>query len=254
MRLRRSLDGGATNFDVGWRWQPAFLARAFSSDKAWFYVSRGTKGMLFQWGVAARRPLFALQRDVTSIGRDALSGNASALWNKKDSYCLPNLIVPNDTLGLALQWPGARLAVEHHDTSNPAGVSYRSFVNSAYTAGFYTRGDALGEALGGEANTTDVRLELDLGPRLRSTSWLLGGLRYFRDDPELWAAAHPGLTPTKDQFRGAQERLDWKLGRHAGLGLGASWQRHSALLNVPGEVSNGFRWFSTLAYRWSKGL
>ena len=241
----------STNFDTGMRFQADWLARLTTSDKAWFYVSRGSKGVLLQWGVLARKPLYYLQQDVQSTLKAAARGSVSGIWNKKDSYVLPNLIVPNDTIGMLFQWSKVRLGLEHHDTSNPAGVSYRSFVSNTYPAGFYTRGDALGEALGGEANTTDLRVEVDVTPHLTSTSWVLGGLRYFREDLALWSAAHPGAAPVTDRFTGAQEALTWKLTPTATLETGASWQRHSALSYLPDNLSNGFRWYSSLGFRFA---
>jgi len=254
MEVPVSAARSSTNFDLGMRWQLDWLSRLTSTEKAWFYVSRGSKGVLIQWSHLAKKPVYYLQQDLQSVAKDVASLNFSRLWNKKDSYVLPNLIVPNDTMGFMLQWPGVRLAIEHHDTVNPAGVTYRSFIQGDYGAGYYTHGDALGEALGGEANTSDLRLEADFGPRLTTTTWVLAGLRYFRDGLDLWTAQHPALSPTPDNFIGLQQRVDWKFGPGASFNLGASWQRHSALSNVPGEVSNGFRWFAGLSYRWAKGI
>ncbi|BDU72421.1 capsule assembly Wzi family protein [Mesoterricola silvestris] len=242
----------STNFDVGMRFRADWLARATSSEKAWIYVSRGSKGVLLQWKVLARRPIHYLGKEIDGTWRSVKGLSASAVWNRKDSYVAPNLIAPNDTIGILLEWPGVRFGLEHHDTSNPPGISYRSFVNSVYPSGFYAYGDPLGEALGGEANTTVAKVELDLGSRLSSSTWVFVGIRPFRDAPELWNAAHPSLSPANDAFQGLQQDLAWKVAPAATLRAGASWTRHSAVGWVPGAAGNGFRYFAELAYRWSR--
>lgn len=242
----------STNFDTGMRFRADWLARLTTSEKAWVYVSRGSKGVLLQWRVLSRSPLHYLGKELDGSFQDLRSLSASRIWNKKDSYVVPNLIGPNDTVGILLEWPGVRFGLERHDTSNPSGISYRSFVNSTYPSGFYAFGDPLGEAMGGEANTTVAKLELDLGPRLSTSTWALAGIRPFRDSLDLWTALHPGLTPANDSFQGLQQDLAWKLDRTATLRTGASWTRHSASGWVPGAVRNGFRYFAELGFRWTR--
>jgi hypothetical protein len=242
----------STNFDIGMRFQADWLAHMTGSDKAWVYVSRGSKGILTQYKVLYHQPGVYLQKEVENNLHDADNLNLSGIWNRKDSYVVPNLIVPNDTIGILLQWPGVRFGLEHHDTTNPEGVSYRSFVNSIYTGGFYHYGDPVGEAMGGEANTSDAKLELDLGPRVSLNSWVLAGIRPFRDDPGLWDAAHPGLKPCQDNFKGLQQEVAWRMTPVASLRAGASWMNHSAVSWVPDNSGNGFRWYAELAFRWSR--
>ncbi len=242
----------STNFDMGMRFRADWLARLASSDKAWAYVSRGSKGVLLQWKLLARRPFHYLGKEVEHDLRDLGHLSPSRFWNRKDSYVAPNLIAPNDTIGILLEWPGVRLGLERHVTANHPGISYRSFVNGLYPSGFYTYGDPLGEALGGEARTTVAKLELDLGPRLSTSTWALAGVRPFRDDQDLWAADHPGLAPTSDAFHGLQQDIAWKIDRAATLRAGASWARHSAVDWVPGAWQNGFRYFAELSFRWSR--
>lgn len=242
----------STNFDVGMRFRSDWLARVTGSDRAWVYVSRGSKGVQVPWRTLVRRPFHYLGKEIDKAARDAAALKWSRVWDKKDSYVVPNLIAPNDTAGILLEWPGVRFGLEHHNTANPGVISYRSFVNSSYPSGFYTYGDPLGEALGGEANTNLARLELDLGPRLSSTSWVIAGVRPFRESPDLWSSQHPGEVPVPDAFQGIQQEFAWKVDPATTLRAGASWQRHGALASVPGATRNGFRWFAELAFRWSR--
>ena len=243
----------STNFDMGCRIRQETLAALVGADKAWFYVSRGTKGMTVNWGTFKKRPLYYAGQDISTDGRYLLQGNPGMFWNNGERYLLPNEFVPNDTVGFLFQWPGVRFGLEYQDTVNMASNSYRSFVNSAYPAGFYTQGDPLGEAMGGEAITTTARLELDLGPRMTSTTWLLTGHRPFRDNPADWSLLHPGAVPVSNRYSGLQETFRWQLERGLSVDLGGSWQHQDAGDYVQGNSGNGVRWFADLAYRWSQG-
>ena len=242
----------STNFDMGLRIQQVTLARLVGADKAWFYVSRGTKGMTINWGTFIKRPFHYLGKDISRDGHYAGEGNLGMVWNNGERYAIPNLFVPNDTIGFLFQWSGVRFGVEYQDTVNMAANSYRSFVNSAYPTGFYSQGDPLGEAMGGEAITTTARLELDLSPRLTTTTWVLAGHRPFRDDPAYWAIDHPGASAVSNRYMGLQQTLRAKLDPGITLDLGASWQHENAGQYVLGNPGDGFRWFADLAYRWSR--
>jgi len=242
----------STNFDAGLRFRSDWLARVTASEKAWFYVGRGSKGVLLQWKVLARRPFYYTGKELTGIRKDAASLRWFRIWDKKDSYYIPNLIAGNDTVGILLEWPGVRLGIEHHNTANSPDISYRSFVNSTYPSGFYTYGDPLGEAMGGEANSNFAKLELDLGPRLSTTTWLIAGVRPFRDDRDLWTALHPGLSPEADAFKQIQQDIAWKVDKATIVRAGAAWQRHDAVGWVPGAARNGFRYFAELGFRWTR--
>ncbi|MDR3671914.1 MAG: hypothetical protein P4L36_13785, partial [Holophaga sp.] len=101
-----------------------------------------------------------------------------------------------------------------------------------------------------EAVTTTAKLELDLGARLTSATWLVRGFRPFRDDPVAWGQDHPGQTPGKNRFTGLQQTLDFRASNRTTLGLGAAWQREQAVLNVAGLARNGFAWFADVTFRW----
>jgi len=132
--------------------------------------------------VLVHKPLYWIGKDLGRDGRYALQHDYHQAWYDVDNKVVPNLIAPDDTFGLLFQWPGLRLGIERRSTANSPSVSYRSFVNNIYNTGFYRDGDPLGEALGGEADFTTLRLECDFTSRLSGTFWLIRGYRPFRDD------------------------------------------------------------------------
>ena len=242
----------STNFDMGVRFQVPRVARAVGADKAWLYMSRGSKGMTIQWGTFAHKPLYYLGQDLSSDGRYLIQWHQSQFWNNYQRYLSPNLLVPNDTVGLLLQWPGVRFGVEYQSTVNDPGQSFYSFTNGQYPAGFYTQGDPLGEATGGEAYMNTARLELDLSRQLGATTTVFSGTRPFRDYPDDWAAAYPGASPVSNHIAGVQETVNWKPESHTTLKAGVSWQRSSAVNFVQGDARSGVRWFADLAFRWTR--
>jgi hypothetical protein len=240
----------STNFDLGMRFQLEPLANLFSAEHSWGYISRGTKGMTLEWGVLIHKPLYWIGQDVSRDMRYALETNYRRAWYDVNNKVVPNLIVPDDTFGVLFQWPGIRLGIERRSTSNPAGPGYRSFVNNIYNVGFYRDGDPLGEALGGEADFTTLRLECDVTSRLTSTFWFIRGDRPFRDAPNLWAAAYPGAIPSEDRFTDVQGELAWNMDGARTVRAGCAWEGRSAVNYILGNQGNGFRWFVELSARW----
>lgn len=240
----------STNFDLGMRFQLPPLANLFAADRAWGYISRGSKGMTLGWGLLAKRPLYWLGKDLERDARNALRADFRRAWYSVDNHVVPNLVVPNDAFGLLIQWPGIRLGIERRSTSNLPEVGFRSFVNDTYITGFYRDGDPLGEALGGETDTTSLRLECDLTSRLSATVWFLRGARPFRDNQAMWAVDHPGANWTEDRFTGFQGDVAWKVDASRTLRAGWAWEGHSAAGHILGNRGNGFRWFAELSARW----
>lgn len=240
----------STNFDLGMRFQIPALATLFSAERAWGYVSRGSKGMTLGWGQLVKKPIYWLGKDLEHDARYALQADFRRAWYNVDHHVVPNLIVPNDAFGLLIQWPRIRLGVERRSTSNLPEVGYRSFVNTIYLTGFYRDGDPLGEALGGETDTTSLRLEYDLSSRLSATVWFIRGARPFRDNPALWVADHPGAAWTEDRFTGLQGDVAWKVDAARTFRAGWAWEGHSAAGYILGNKGNGFRWFAELSARW----
>lgn len=251
----------ATNFDMGIRVQFPTLAKWMAAEKTWAYVSRGSKGMTVSWGVALRKPLYYLGKDLERDGRNLFGGHTERFWNESRRYYAPNLLTPNDTVGLLIQWPKVRLGVEYqvtlNDTWGPT-QGYRSFVSGTYATGFYRYGDPLGTALGGEAITRTLRVEQDLRPNLSLTTWLHSGLRPFRDWLPDWVAMYPGRQPGTNRFQGIQQSFAWNPGRgprpSSGWRVegGYTWQKQSAFQNIEGNTDKGVRWFLDLGYRWVK--
>jgi hypothetical protein len=242
----------SSNFDMGVRFQLEPLANLFSADKTWGYISRGTKGMTLEWGVLIHKPLYWIGKDVGRDTRYVLQHDYHQAWYDQDNKVVPNLIAPDDTFGLLFQWPGLRVGVERRSTANSPAISYRSFVNGIYNTGFYRDGDPLGEALGGEADFTTVRVECDFTSRLTSTFWFIRGFRPFRDDPTYWAADHPGARFSEDRFTDLQGDLAWNLDGERTVRAGCAWEGRSAAEYIQGNRRNGFRWFLELSARWAR--
>ena len=243
----------ASEIDWGLRMEAPRLARVFGADHGWLWVSRGSKSMGWPVGVFLRNPPKYFAKDVATIARNLATGKFGFNWNYDAFYAVPSELTPNDNVGLLLAWPRARLGVDYLDTSNNAGQGHRSFAHGTYLTGFYYHGDPLGNALAGETRATTVRVEVDASARVTLVSWADWGIRPFRDDPELWQAAHPGARPWGDRIFGAQQALRWRLRPGLALDAGSAWQRHGAVEYMAGRTGNGFRWFADLAFRWSQG-
>jgi len=240
----------STNFDLGMRFQLEPLANLFAAERTWGYVSRGSKGMNLEWGVFIHKPLYWIGQDVSRDFRYAAETNYRQAWYDQESKVVPNLVAPDDAFGLLIQWPGLRLGIERRSTSNSPAISYRSFVNSVYNTGFYRDGDPLGEALGGEADFTTLRLECDFNSRLSGTFWFIRGFRPFRDVPALWTADHPGAISSEDRFTDVQGDLAWNVDGARIVRAGCAWEGRSAVDYMLGNRGNGFRWFLELTARW----
>ena len=240
----------ASNADLGFRLRLRRLETWTGADTAHVYLSRGSKNVWWNPGLFLRNPLRYGARDLKKDGTEFFEGRFTRIWNETGRYSSPNLASPNDTLGLLLTWQGLRFGLEFLDSANEPASGVRSFTHNIYLNGFYYQGDPLGNALGGEARTTTARLEADLSPRLTATTLAHCGTRPFRDQTDLWLTAHPGLTPVSDRFFGLQQTLKWRLDKAVTLGLGASYQRHGAVANVPGATANAFRYYADLSYRW----
>ncbi len=241
----------ASNFDLGGRLRLRFLEQPLGARTVHAYISRGTKNV--QWPISTflHKPLYYLGKDLETDGRYLLNRHVKDFWNNRERTTLPNMVVANDTAGVLIAWPGVRLGLEYSDITNGLSPWIKAFVNSVYVTGFYSHGDPLGNAIGGEAQTVTVRLDVEPSPRFTLSSWAHVGHRPFRDDPSDWQAAHPGATSAKDRFFGLQENASWKMGPASTLTLGTSWQRQSASDQVEGRQANSFRWFVELGHRWA---
>ena len=242
----------SSNFDLGLRFQLEPLADLFSADRTWGYISRGSKGMTLQWGLLVHKPFYWISQDLARDARYALKTDYRHAWYDTHNTVVPNLMAPDDTFGLLFQWPGLRVGIERRSTSNSPAIGYRSFVNDIYNSGFYRDGDPLGEALGGEADFTTLRLECDFTSRLSSTFWFIRGFRPFRDEPSYWATDHPGAKFSEDRFTDIQGDLAWNLDGERSIRAGFAWEGRPAADYIQGNQRNGFRWFVELSARWAR--
>ena len=240
----------ASNLDLGIRIRMRRLSSLAGANKAWFYVTRGSKGYYWPIGEAVRRPFYSLGQDLQHDTKNIAGFHPGMAWNKQLRYWTPNLVVPNETVGLLFSWNRVRLGVEYCDTVNSTTTGHRSFAHGQYLTGFYYHGDPLGNAMGGEAITTTARLEVDFTEQLTGTTWVHTGHRPFRDNVDSWTADHPGQSPTRNHFTGIQQALTWKMDPFTTLDIGASWQHQSAVDNVIGNRQNSYRWFADLVFRW----
>jgi len=243
----------SSNADVGVRVRLSPLEQLFGAEDVRFYVSRGSKGVNFNYKVAWHKPLYYAGKDVQSIWPP------TRLWNQTYHYYSPTPQVPNDCLGLTMAWERFRLGVEYLDTVNTYNQwqvqddldGYRSFYNDVYSTGFYYQGDPLGSGLGGEARYVTVRAEWDVTDRLSLQTWLQSGQRPFRD-ANVWHEDHPGKIAADTSFHGLQQKVHWKVNRMVSLDAGCSWQHQNNVGNIQGDSGNGFRWFTQLSWRWLK--
>jgi hypothetical protein len=239
-----------SELDIGFRIRVPALERGLGARRAQIYLSRGSKSLTYSWSLFLRRPLHFAYEDVERDMRSLGGGHLSQFWNQTQRTSVPNLADPNDTFGLLLTWPRVRLGLEYADTTNLATSGHRTFAHGIYLSGFYTHGDPMGNAIGGEARTATLRAEVDLTSRLTTVTWVHKGAPSFRDDPALWSKDHPGQTWESDRFHGLQQTLDWKVDRATRLRLGASWRRHGSAGFISGREGNGFSWFADLGFRW----
>jgi hypothetical protein len=240
----------ASEADVGFRAQLPFLARSLSAQTAHFYISRGSKTMIWPLGLLAKRPLYYMGKDATSDARDTIPPNPGAMFNKQSRYLLPSLAFPNNTVGLLVAWPKLRAAFEYFDGTNPANQGARPFTHGQYLTGFYYQGDPLGNAVGGEATTFTAKLEADFTPRVSGSTTVMRGSRPFRDNLTDWQSDHPGQSCGTNSFTGLQQSLAWKAGAITTLSVEAAWQRQTAVNYVAGNEANGLAWYTDVAFRW----
>ena len=241
----------ASEVDVGFRVRSRPVERWLGAESVYAYFSRGSKSMDWAVGVLVDHPGTYIWKDLVAEGTRLAEARFSSIFNQTGRYTSPNLSSPNETLGVLLAWHRIRLGIEYLDATNdPQASAVRPFQNSVYPTGFYTYGDPLGNAIGGEARTATARLEVDVSRSLTGTTIVHSGTRPFRDSLPLWQAVHGGATLAPDHFTGLQQTVTWRMSRGTALELGGAWERHSAVANVSGDTHNGFQWFTNLTFQW----
>jgi len=244
----------ASNADAGFRLRLNALEKMLGAEDVHFYISRGSKAVNVNYKVAWHRPIYYLGKDL------AATWPPTRAWDRRYWYYAPGPQVPNDAIGLLMNWQTFRLGLEYLDTVNtanqfdlrPVQHGHRSFTHGLYKTGFYHYGDPLGSGLGGEARYTTVRCEWDLAERLTLQAWLQAGQRPFRDAPEDWVLDHPGKTPVDTQFAGIQQGIRWQVDPHLKVRAGYSWQHQNGVENQQGVSGNGFRWYLDFGWIWSR--
>jgi hypothetical protein len=240
----------ASEADVGFRLKVPALAQSLDADTAQVYISRGSKSTAWLVGTFVKNPARYLTKDVTGDMKNLVKGDLGASWTQNGRYSAPTLAYPNDTIGVQLSWSKVRAGLEYIDCVNPTSTGFRPFTNSQYVTGFYYYGDPLGTPEGGEFISTTAKVEVDITPRMTSTTSITRGFRPFRDYLPDWQLDHPDRTPGKDRFTALQQTLRCKAGVHTTVEAGASWQREEAVNNVVGQEGNGFAWFTDVSFRW----
>jgi Capsule assembly protein Wzi len=245
----------SSNMDVGTRVRLRFLEKALGASAVHTYVSRGSKNYTWPTGVFIHKPLYYLGKDLEKDIKDLSRSQFGLFWNQSQRVSVPTLAAPNDTVGMLVAWPTMRLGLEYSDITNVANnptSGIRAFVSADYPMGFYSYGDPLGNAMGGEAQTTTLRLDIDPIQNVSTSTWVHIGHRPFRDTLSYWVADHPGATFAKNRFFGVQQTVTWKVRPATTVSFGTSWERQSAVEQVAGRQGNTFRWFVDLGHRWSK--
>jgi len=241
--------------DLGARLRFRVLEQALGAKAVHAYLSRGSKNETWPISVFIRKPLYYIGKDVEKDMSEIAKSQVGVFWNERQHVSVPTLAAPNDTAGLLIAWPNIRLGVEYSDTANvPNGPNsgIRSFVSGDYPTGFYYHGDPLGNALGGEAQTTSIRLDVDSGQKVSTSTLVHVGHRPFRDNLIDWQASYPGSSPAKNRFFGLQETFKWKFSPMTTASVGASWERQNAVNYIEGRQGNTFRWYVDLSHRWTK--
>lgn len=259
----------ASSSDVGVRIRLPLLEQLFGAEDVRFYLSRGAKAVNTRTQWLLHRPGTAFREDIQN---DWISLTQAPLrpWNQRSRYVLPSPAVPNDAIGLLINWGRTRLGVEYLDTANtllnpdnPGISNHRTFEQNTYLSGFYLEGDPLGNATAGEARTVTLRAEVDWTSRWATRTWLLWGDRPFResyfgtDQPYQdgladWLLDHPGATPVRNRFLGLQQVVAWHPDPVLRVQAGISAQHQNAYLNVKGDARTGFRWFIDLGWTWPR--
>jgi len=250
------------NSDVGMRFRFHALERVFKARDVRLYLSRGSKGVNVNYGVLRHKPLKAIWQDVRADLSSAASLSIGSIWRRSYRHTAPSPVVPNDGVGLLLDWAKWKVGVEYLDTVNPRNYAdgvksgldslygHRSFTHGFYQVGFYEDGDPLGSGLGGEARYGTLFLEGLLRPRLYMKAWLQSGERPFRDEREAWQLDHPGGVPVRNRFLQAQLTVDWKRENGFSLRGGFSLQRQSAEFNELGRARWGSRCYLETGWTW----
>jgi hypothetical protein len=245
-----NLARSSSNADVGFRIRIRPVERWLGAESVYAYFSRGSKSMDWSVGLLKDHPATYIWKDIDQEFTHVAQGRVTGIYNETGRYTSPNLSSPNDTAGVLLAWPRLRLGLEYLDAvNNPQSSAVRPFQNSLYPTGFYTYGVPLGNAIGGEARTTTLRLEVEINRNLSGTTIVHRGESPFRDALALWQAAYGDRSPDLDHFTGLQQTLKWRMSRAAALEAGASWERHSAVANIPGDTKNGFQWYTDLTFQ-----
>ncbi len=255
----------ASNSDVGMRIRFQVLESLLRARDVRFYVSRGSKGVHISYGPLLKKPLYYLGKDMDADWRAVTSFAPGSIWGRTYRYSAPSPIVPNDGVGVMIDWGVWKAGLEYLDTVNVRDFSggtvpgvdplygHRSFTHSFYQVGFYDQGDPLGSALGGEARYGTFHVQWDPSRAWRFLGWIQSGDRPFRDDLGDWLLDHPGKHPVRNRFTQVQVVVEHH-GRDGFLARsGASAQRQSAVLNEYGRGGTGFRWFLELGWTWGLG-
>lgn len=194
------------------------LAGYFGAKGASVYLSRGSKNVNWQWKDFLRHPGAAIHRDLSKdwelVKRGRVTGGdyTDSLWGRGIREAVPTLEHANDILGLQLVWERWDLGLEYADTVNVPwdGRGYRVYSHSTYLAGYSRYGDPLGMAFGGDVITRTMDLGIPLFLEGKGRLKVVRGTRAFRDNLELWSAAHPGSVPELDRFWFVQMDAQWR--------------------------------------------
>ncbi len=254
----------ASNSDVGMRIRFQALEALLGARDVRFYVSRGSKGVHISYGPLFKKPIYYIGKDLDADWRAVVNFAPGSIWGRSYRYTAPSPIVPNDAVGMLVDWGRWKVGVEYLDTVNGRDQSdgkapgidplygHRSFTHGFYQVGFYDQGDPLGSALGGEARYGTFHVQWDPTQAWRIQGWLESGDRPFRDGLDEWLLDHQGKHPVRNRFTQLQVVVEHH-GRDGFLARsGVSAQRQSAVLNEYGRGGTGFRWFQELGWTWTR--
>lgn len=250
----RNKGRSASNFDTGARLRVRALESLFNLDHAFLYISRGAKNIWWTPGTFIKSPLSSLGKDIKKNLQLLSQGRMSLLFKDYNVWrSAPNIVQPDDTVGLIFGWDKFRLGIEYSDIVNvgPEGGTQQSrpFVTDLYPTGFYRYGDPLGNAIAGEHRVTTLKIELHPNKTLSLQTWVHHGKRPYKENKQLWNESNPGKNPTNNMFYMIQQVIRGTIGKQTAFQVGLAWQKQSAVDYIQGNTKSTLRWFGGIGFR-----
>jgi len=205
------------------------LATWLEARGAYVYYARSGENLNWQWKDFFRNPLEAGWKDTKFIAQHF----GKKVWVNDRWASVPSLMPPTQGLGFQILWPHWALGGEYRftapDDTNIA-TYYQTYEHGQFVSGHSRYGDALGLMFGGNLYTRVLTADWNPGDRASFRLMLTSATRAFRDEPNAWAAAHPGLwPPLNNTFFHAETSARFRLGNQVEAGLSYAFMKERHL-------------------------